>query len=365
MAMTKIISFFSIFSTVAILLLADMINCRGEEESSSTNNVTTTSTTEIVSTNAVTISESSTISNTNSLNTAQNNSAITTEEKTPAPPTESKPTEPESNGSEAIRLLGSVKGANYNFVEYLPSNYEASNNWALIIFLHGIGETNKPDANGKPTNIKNVAYHGPIDYASPKHKNHGLPAVVLAPQAIKGWNPIEIEKFRAFAVAHYKVDPKRVYLTGLSLGGGGTWNYLDKYAANVAAAIPICGTGYLNSTGAVDVVKHRVAIWAAHAEDDPRVKVTNTYKDFGNLSTVLGGPNKIEKPDFSDGASKTRTAHFDQAQKKFIWADGQKVQEDVPDYFYTLYANGGHGIWDRMYNDPQIYDWLFKHRKND
>jgi predicted peptidase len=266
---------------------------------------------------------------------------------------------------ETLRAAGSTT-APYGFVEYLPEGYNLQSNWPIIIFLHGIGER-------LPATLGQLASFGPNRYASPNHLNHKLPCVILEPQCPASpatWQFTEqntIEQFRIWAMANYKVNPKRFYLTGLSMGGFGTSTYLNTVnrGRQVAAAVSICPLQLLWA-GSGEVVDNNVPVWAAHAMDDPTTNdgVGVTIGSFANISQRLGGPSSFAAPTFTNPptppAFATKTAHFDAAQNKFIYEDGQHSTTGVPQYFCTIYSSGGHVIWNRMYDDPQIYTWLFQ-----
>lgn len=268
---------------------------------------------------------------------------------------------------ENIRPLGSVSGANYGYIEYLPEGYAQSGNWPIIIFLHGVGQTNYPDANGVSKNLGSVAPCGPNGYASPKHGNHKLPFVILQPQSPGWWNEYEVDKFRAFAFNRYKVDPKRFYITGLSMGGGGVCNYLNAFSKYPAAGMPIAPAGKISGTGATNIVNNKVAVWGVHCINDGRVTNLNTRVSFGHIGQLYGGPTLLPLPTFSTYPAlpnyAAKSAHFDTNSHNWVYIDGQKDYAGVPPYFVTIYSNGGHGGWDRMYTNAYTYTWFLKHTK--
>ncbi|HWV66692.1 alpha/beta hydrolase-fold protein, partial [Chitinophaga sp.] len=126
-----------------------------------------------------------------------------------------------------------TKGGNIsNYVLYIPDGYNEKKDykWPVVIFLHGVGEMgNNIDV------IKNV---GLMKVAA------GKPFVIVAPQCLSGWwNPQYLEILYKEVVSKYHVDPKRVYLTGLSMGGYGTWDWSSAHPEEFAAIIPISGGG--------------------------------------------------------------------------------------------------------------------------
>ena len=118
----------------------------------------------------------------------------------------------------------------------LPADYEkkADSRWPLVLFLHGSGE--------RGDDLEKVKIHGP-----PKLLAAGkdLSAVVVSPQCPTGtrWNADELAKLVDHVANTYRVDRQRLYVTGLSMGGAGTWSLITAYPDKFAAAIPICGRG--------------------------------------------------------------------------------------------------------------------------
>ena len=104
--------------------------------------------------------------------------------------------------------------------------------------------------------------------------------------------PDEIRDFIAYAVAHYNVDAKRVYLTGLSCGGFGAWEYLAKYRdEQVAAAVPIAAEGR-PALATAGCGLGDVAIWAIHGELDDVVDPEGSVVPM----TRLGVPGRDDRP---------------------------------------------------------------------
>jgi len=271
-----------------------------------------------------------------------------------------------SAAKETLRPLGSTS-APFGYVEYLPEGYNLQTNWPVIIFLHGIGERAIHDGVVRPLSV--VGGYGPNRWAS--RLGNKLPCVILSPQCPAEpaiWQNTtqqnNIEAFRAYAFANYNVNPKRFYLTGPSMGGFGSSSYLNTAGRGrlVAAAVTICP---LQATwaGSIEIVTNNVPVWAAHAINDstPGDGVGVTIGSFVNISQQLGGSSSFTTPTFPSGSpsNAVQTAHFDAAQNKFVYTNGQHTTAGVPPYFCTIYMTGGHFIWDRMYEDPNVYNWMF------
>jgi predicted peptidase len=139
-------------------------------------------------------------------------------------------------------------GAPQGYVEYLPPGYGDKAKRPLLLYLHGSGE----DGNGSRAALRKVLATGIPKLIAQDKWPAARPFIVLAPQhaaARPGGpatcpSPAEIARFLAFATKHYDVDPTRVYLTGVSCGAIGGWNYLGEHTDDlVAAAVLIAGDG--------------------------------------------------------------------------------------------------------------------------
>jgi predicted peptidase len=114
--------------------------------------------------------------------------------------------------------------------------------------------------------------------------------------------------------ADYSIDKNRIYVTGLSMGGFGAWDIVQRYPKKFAAAVPICGGG---DTAEAKTIKD-VPIWAFHGDKDTAVK-TSRSRDMIAAIKKAGGDAK-----------------------------------------YTEYKGVGHNSWSRTYANKEVYDWLFK-----
>ena len=199
----------------------------------------------------------------------------------------------------------------------------------LILFLHGAGESginNTAQVNG---NIDNLLFEA---------KRRG--AYLYAPQTNNGWGNTttngRVMSMIDRAMFEQSINTNRLYVTGLSMGGGGAWNFLSFYGDRFAAGVPICGvapmTGFLSSNLLDE------PIWAFHARNDATVNVSNSRNRINGILAAAGQP-----PPAYPGSGDFQ---FDAA---------------TLDLHYTEYASGGHGIWPRVYATPAMYDWLFAH----
>jgi pimeloyl-ACP methyl ester carboxylesterase len=207
------------------------------------------------------------------------------------------------------------------YYAYAPEDhyYRPTQKFPLLIFLHGSGEK----GNGT-TDLSRVLIHGP-----PKLINGGreFPFVVISPQLPTtegGWSVGLVDELIARAKADFPVDTTRIYLTGLSMGGYGTWSYALSRPNVVAAVVPIAGAG---NPGAACTMKN-VPTWAFHGEAD------GTVSDSGSIQMVRAINNCSPAPSVA-----------------------AKI---------TLYPGVGHDSWTRTYDGSaghDIYTWLLQYHR--
>ncbi len=221
---------------------------------------------------------------------------------------------------------------------YYPKNYDPNGSYPLITFMHGSGERGNDNA-------KQVKVHiaGLIDKTFETY-----PAILVAPQLPSGntfWSTTGSDRTPAILqhlIATQAVDTNRLYITGLSLGGFGTMDYLDytNTPANppfeFAAAVPMSG-GYL-STSNPDAVEHfnHVPTWLIHAKDDGTVSSLFSSETYKALT----------------GLESSATIAFNQTLLGYPTAVDDPIR-------YTERPTGGHVIWSGFYNDNRLYDWMF------
>src|SRR6266545_7164182 len=160
------------------------------------------------------------------------------------------------------------KSVRAEFWLYLPEDYSAKSRqrWPLILFLHGAGE--------RGSDISKVSAHGP-----PKLVKHGkdFPFIIVSPQCPNGerWDDDVLLALLDEVAVKHKVDKSRVYLTGMSMGGYGSWSLGLRHAEKFAAIAPICGGGdpivlLLADPKKVGAIKS-LGVWAFHGGKDPVV----------------------------------------------------------------------------------------------
>ncbi len=196
----------------------------------------------------------------------------------------------------------------------LPDGYDADphKKWPIILFLHGAGE--------RGSDLEKNRVHGPFKEFA---KGRKVPAIVLAPQCPEGdwWSSekmlVVLTGLLNDAEKRYRVDKKREYLTGLSMGGYGTWALAEMYPKRFAALAPICGNGDVSKV----VVLNSVPIWTTHGDHDPSVPVQGT-RDLVAALRAAGS-----------------TVRYD----------------EIP--------GGMHDVWSAVYANDEFWTWLLAQKK--
>jgi predicted peptidase len=199
-----------------------------------------------------------------------------------------------------------------NYLLCLPESYDASQpkEWPLLVFLHGASE--------RGDDLDLLKKHGPPKLIAAGRK---FDAVVACPQVpAKGvWDPHGVKALVDTLKRRCRVDEDRVYLTGISIGGFGTWETMGAYPEVFAAAIRICG-GTGTRAFMADRIKD-IPAWIFHGEADPIVPVDYSRRIYEQLKRAGGHP---------------------------------KV---------TIYPGVEHDSWTRTYDSPLVWEWLFEQRR--
>jgi len=199
-----------------------------------------------------------------------------------------------------------------------PARYDSTGNkYPLLIFIHGIGELGNGNSdlpkvlnNAVPNLLKNKKFPASFSAAG---KNHSF--VVISPQ-FKAWpSNADVNTMLNYAIANYRIDTTRIYVAGLSMGGGVTWNYAAQYASRIAALAPICGAAVLNSTGSKTIANNNLPVWAFHNTDDGTVSVNNTINNINSINGFNPTPVAI-KTNWATGGHNAWTKATDPAYKE-------------------------------------------------
>jgi predicted peptidase len=202
-----------------------------------------------------------------------------------------------------------TKTLSCKYLLFLPEGYgQKRRRWPLIMFLHGAGE--------RGDDLDKVKKHG-----LPKivENRRDFPFIVVSPQCPEGYTWDENELLVNLLddiLTRYSVNKNRVYLTGLSMGGFGTWSLAAAYPERFAAIAPICG-------GGSRLMTHRlkdVPIWAFHGAKDNIVPL-NESEEMVDAVKSQGGDARL-----------------------------------------TVYPDAAHDSWTATYDNQELYSWFLKHR---
>ena len=221
-----------------------------------------------------------------------------------------------------------VGGVTYNYQVFVPSNWSKKVKWPVILFLHGYGEEGDDGLVQTQVGLA-TAIRKQVDR---------FPTVVVIPQCRKKdwWTSpaMEAQALKALdqTMKEFKGDPQRVYLTGLSMGGFGTWGFASGHPAEFAALVPICGG--IRDPDAAEIPNYRdvdnsadpyvataqkigkTPVWVFHGEADPVVPVTESRQMVAALKAAGGNVR------------------------------------------YTEYPGVKHESWDNAYAEPDLFPWL-------
>lgn len=223
-------------------------------------------------------------------------------------------TTPPSPGSQTEQKLETSNGASIAYLLYLPKDYDAANKDQMILFLHGRGESYGP--------LSLVAKWGPPRFAA---RGDQLPYVLVSPQCPgdDSWNKPTQQKRLVELLEHviktYSIDEDHIGLTGLSMGGYGSWRLAADHPQLFSSVVPVCGGG-----DPADAEKLKdLPIWVFHGDQDRAVPFQ-------------------------------RSVDMVEAIKK---AGGEKVR-------FTTLEYVGHNCWSATYATPELYDWIRKHKRS-
>ncbi|MFZ6010667.1 MAG: PKD domain-containing protein [Bacteroidota bacterium] len=240
------------------------------------------------------------------------------------------------NSTVAQQVFKTTETSVIGFLEYLPAGYNSnSDKYPVVIFLHGIGERgpNSTDPSVLDDGAPLLVKHGP-----PKHVNNGteFPFILISPQLKSNygdWPSWYVMEVIQHVKTYLRIDERRVYLTGLSLGGGGTWTTVQDYTTEFAATAPVCGNR--NSTSkACLLAAENLPVWAFHGDIDTVVPLSKSVSMINAINACVPAPSPLAQ--------------------------------------LTIYTGVAHNAWDRAYkpdhtyHNPNVYEWMlsFMNMKN-
>ncbi|MCC9603323.1 prolyl oligopeptidase family serine peptidase [Stieleria sp. JC731] len=210
--------------------------------------------------------------------------------------------------SQSAKTLDISVPVHMDYLLSLPEGYEPDGKAVpLLLFLHGAGER------GDDINV--VKKHGPPKMIAAGEK---FPFIVVSPQCKKGkiWEPFQLSALLDQVIRDHNVDESRVYVTGLSMGGFGTWALAAYSPERFAAIAPICGGSELFRARNLK----ELPIWVFHGAKDSVVPLSRSQD----------------------------------------MVDALKKQGNEPKF--TIYPEAQHDSWTETYNNPELYEWLLSHQ---
>jgi predicted peptidase len=213
------------------------------------------------------------------------------------------------------------------YLEALPAHYanHPKKRYPLIIFLHGQGEL----GSGTTGDLAKVA-----DNAIPKLiaagtfpsnfnvRDTSYQFIVLSPQ-FKAWpQPSDINAIIDYAEKKYRVMYSKVYVCGLSMGGGGTWDYAWSLGNRITAIVPISGASWPTTQKGQDIALDDVATWAFHNDNDPTVPSWYSV-DYVQYINDYNPPVQAKLTLFSSSSHDAWTAATDPNYRE----DGKNIYE--------------------------------------
>lgn len=212
--------------------------------------------------------------------------------------------------SELVQEFNVKIKVDYKYILQLPENIANNEELPLIVFLHGSGE--------RGDSVDLVKVHGPWNFIE-NHPDYRF--AILAPQCKTGefWDVRKLSLLLDEILVNYPIDANRIYLTGLSMGGYGTWDLAMFDPERFAAIAPVCGSTYRQKLMAHKVKD--IPIWVFHGAMDETVPLMNSTKIVEKL--------------------------------KGMDADVQ----------FTIYPYTAHHSWNEAYATEELYKWFLKNRK--
>ncbi len=226
----------------------------------------------------------------------------------------------------------SLHSASYKYQVYLPENWSPKKSWPIILFLHGAGERG---SDGLLQTQVGIATAIRLDRSR-------FPAIIVLPQCLKDdwWSTPKMEEMAlatlAAASKEFKGDPKHTYLTGLSMGGYGTWSIAAKNPRKFAAIIPICG--------GIVLPEH---FRQQHPELE-KIGYPEDPKSYADIASKI---------------AKTPVWIFHGAEDASVPVEGSRKMNEAlksagGEIHYTEYPATGHNSWDKAYAEPDLFTWL-------
>lgn len=218
-----------------------------------------------------------------------------------------------------------ISNATYKYQVFVPENWDAKTTWPIILFLHGAGERGDDGLMQTEVGIATAI----------RLQRERFPAIVVIPQCRRGgwWAGTSMEAMAMQALEaatkEFHGDARRTYLTGLSMGGYGTWALAAKYPGRFAAIAPICG--------------------GIQLPDQARAQAADDNGPYKAVAEKIGSTVPVWI--FHGGDDETVPPSESRRMNEALKALGGEVH-------YTEYPGVGHNSWDKAYADPELMKWM-------
>lgn len=194
------------------------------------------------------------------------------------------------------------------FWQGVPAKYSTTTKkYPLILFIHGIGELgtslSRMNCCGLPRHLYNKTF--PANF-NVNGANHSF--IVMAPQFKVRPSAAQVQSVIDYARSKFRIDDTRIYVTGLSMGGGSTWDWSAVYGEKAAAIVPVCGGTKPSTTLATKVASKNLAIWGLYSTADAAIPEQWGYDWFAWIDKA--------NPTF---ASKTKLTMWTDATHNSTW----------------------------------------------
>lgn len=228
----------------------------------------------------------------------------------------------------------SVGGVSYRYQVFVPVNFDPHKKWPVVLFLHGAGERGDNGLLQTDVGLGRAIRRSASD----------LPFIVVMPQcrADRTWMFLDMQGQALAAleesIKEFRGDRERVYLTGISMGGYGTWDLAAKYPGRFAALVPICG----GIRGPERFPQLHVSL-----VDDP--KIADPYAETAR---------RVGKtPVWMFHGAEDESVPVEESRKM-----ARALEEAHANVRYTEYAGVGHNSWDRAYAEPGLIQWVLEQK---
>lgn len=226
-----------------------------------------------------------------------------------------------------------LQGATYKYQVFVPENWTPNQEWPIILFLHGAGE--RGDDGLQQTDVG-------IGTAIRSDRSR-IPAIVVMPQCRKNlwWNQPPMDELAIAALEaatkEFHGDIRRTYLTGISMGGYGTWRLAEKYPGRFAALVVICGG--IRPSATTLKADPELAKWTP--PDEP--------KSYSDAAAKIG-----KTPVWIFHGADDDVVPVTESQRMYA-----AMKEIGAEVHYTQYPGVRHVSWDKAYDEPGLFPWLF------